>query len=328
MSLVNIDPRKAAPFPEAAAELLRDTQLRKNVAHATDVIQGKRAALVAEKEDWQALRSAGAAIRKAALLHLDTYLEQFEQQFTRAGGHVHWAADAEEAQRIVLSLLREAQAAEVIKIKSMTTAEIDLNHSLEANGIRAYETDLAELILQLGEDLQGGYERWARLTLENTDCVGEQCLCGTGAVVLEVEGGEADFGVCALLRNKADLALLQREQALIFVDGAFEVTRFFQRICQLLEVERGSLGFDAGDGAVNLEGLAQKVLRFGMIPHLPEQDAKLGAHVGGFEMFGAWIFIHFERRFAVAEGFLKSRRGFSHAAAFCERSSDPAGILA
>lgn len=153
MSLITIDPRRAAPFPEAAAEILRDTQLRKNVAHATDVIQYKRAAVVAEKDDWQALRDAGATIRKEALQHLDSYLEQFEQQFTRAGGHVHWAADAEEAQRIVLGLLREVQATEIIKIKSMTTAEIDLNRNLAENGIRAYETDLAELILQLGAEL-------------------------------------------------------------------------------------------------------------------------------------------------------------------------------
>lgn len=152
MTLVTLDPRKAASFPKAAAELLRDTQLRKNVAHATDVIQRKRAAVVAEKEDWQALRSAGAEIRKEALQHLDTYLEQFERKFTEAGGHVHWAEDAAEAQRIVLGLLREAQATEIIKIKSMTTAEIELNQSLETNGIRIYETDLAELILQLGAD--------------------------------------------------------------------------------------------------------------------------------------------------------------------------------
>ncbi len=127
MSLVTLDPRKAPPFPQAAAEILRDTQVRKNVAHATDVIQRKRAALVAEKEDWQPLRDAGAAIRREALEHLDTYLEEFERQFTKAGGHVHWAADAEEARGIVLGILREAQATEVIKIKSMTTAEIDLN---------------------------------------------------------------------------------------------------------------------------------------------------------------------------------------------------------
>ena len=152
MSLVTIDPRKAAAFPQAAAELLRDTQTRKNVAHATDVIQRKRAALVAEKTDWQALRDAGAAIRREALEHLDTYLEEFETKLTQAGGHLHWAGDAAEAQRIVLDLLRAEQATEVIKIKSMTTAEIDLNRKLEENGIHAVETDLAELILQLGAD--------------------------------------------------------------------------------------------------------------------------------------------------------------------------------
>src|SRR6201997_1059067 len=102
MTLITVDPRRAEPFPKAAAELLHDTQLRKNVAHATDVIQRKRAALVAEKADWQALRSAGAAIRREALLHLDSYLEQFERQFTAAGGHVHWASDADEARRIVI----------------------------------------------------------------------------------------------------------------------------------------------------------------------------------------------------------------------------------
>jgi L-lactate dehydrogenase complex protein LldF len=152
MSLVTVDPRKAPAFPKAAAELLQDSQLRKNVAHATDVIQRKRAALVAEKADWQALRDAGAAIRREALRHLDRYLEQFEKQFIAAGGHVHWAADAEEARRIVGGILREAQAKEVVKIKSMTTGEIGLNPSLEAAGMKVYETDLAELILQLGND--------------------------------------------------------------------------------------------------------------------------------------------------------------------------------
>ncbi|MBV8113915.1 MAG: iron-sulfur cluster-binding protein [Silvibacterium sp.] len=152
MSLVTVDPRKAQPFPKAAAELLHDVQLRKNVAHATDVIQRKRAALVAEKADWQPLRTAGAAIRREALRHLDRYLELFEKQLTAAGGHVHWAADAEEARRIIAGLVRDAQAKAVIKIKSMTTAEINLNPSLEADGVKVYETDLAELILQLGND--------------------------------------------------------------------------------------------------------------------------------------------------------------------------------
>jgi len=58
--LVDLDPRTAPPFPQAALPMLRNPQLRKNVAHAIDVIQSKRAKLVAEKTDWQELRSAAA----------------------------------------------------------------------------------------------------------------------------------------------------------------------------------------------------------------------------------------------------------------------------
>jgi len=146
-----LDPALAPPFPVAALLVLRNSQLRKNVAHAIDVIQAKRARLVAEKQDWQELRSAAALIRDEALENLSVYLEQFEARCTAAGGTVHWASDAADARRIILELLREEKADEVIKIKTMTSAEIQLNPFLEANGIRTYETDLAEIILQLGE---------------------------------------------------------------------------------------------------------------------------------------------------------------------------------
>jgi len=146
-----LDPALAPPFPVAALPVLRNPQLRKNVAHAIDVIQAKRAKLVAEKTDWQALRAAAAAIKDEALANLGAYLEQFEARCTAAGGHVHWAADAAEARRTILELLRQEGADEVIKIKTMTSAEIQLNPYLEAAGVRTYETDLAEIILQLGE---------------------------------------------------------------------------------------------------------------------------------------------------------------------------------
>ena len=92
-----LDPRVAPAFPAAALPVLRNSQLRKNVAHATDVIQAKRARLVNEKPDWQALRDAAAAIRDEALDHLADYLEQFEERCAAAGGVVHWAGDANEA---------------------------------------------------------------------------------------------------------------------------------------------------------------------------------------------------------------------------------------
>ena len=147
-----MDPRIAPPFPTAALTILKNSQLRKNVAHATDVIQAKRDNLVAEKTDWQDLRTSAAAIRVHVLANLGAYLEQFETNCTAAGGTVHWARDAEEARAIMLRILREENATEVVKIKTMTSAEIQLNPALEAAGISVIETDLAELILQLGDD--------------------------------------------------------------------------------------------------------------------------------------------------------------------------------
>jgi L-lactate dehydrogenase complex protein LldF len=150
-----LDPRTAPAFPIAAAAAMGDTQLRKNVRHATDVIQAKRARVTSEMPDWQALREAGKRIREHTMQYLDAYLEQFEENCTRAGGQVYWARDAAEARAIVVRLANEAIGAssrEVIKIKSMTTEEIQLNKALEQAGIRPYETDLAELIIQLGHD--------------------------------------------------------------------------------------------------------------------------------------------------------------------------------
>jgi L-lactate dehydrogenase complex protein LldF len=147
-----LDPEKAPPFPQAAFTILRNTQMRRNVEHATDVIQGKRNRLVGEKADWQELRSAASALRMHVLENLEHYLTLFEERCTAAGGVVHWAADAAEARQIIVGILREEQAGEVIKIKTMTSAEIQLNPAIEAAGIKAFETDLAEIILQLGED--------------------------------------------------------------------------------------------------------------------------------------------------------------------------------
>ena len=179
-----LDPRNAPSFPILAAAMVRDAQLRKNVRYATDAIQSKRARVVAECRDWEALREAGKRLREHAVSHMDKYLLEFERNCTAAGGRVHWARDAAEARTIVVDLARTAIASgqtgspieghvagsifgtapgageasarpvngEVLKIKSMTTEEIQLNRALETAGIHPYETDLAELIIQLGQD--------------------------------------------------------------------------------------------------------------------------------------------------------------------------------
>ena len=139
-------------FPVAAREALGDARLRGNLRHATHTIREKRAVAVGELDDWALLREAGKRIKDHTLRHLDRYLVQLEESVTAAGGVVHWAADAAEANRIVVELVRAAGESEVVKVKSMATQEIGLNEALEAEGIAAFETDLAELIVQLGHD--------------------------------------------------------------------------------------------------------------------------------------------------------------------------------
>jgi len=144
--------RGAEPFPVAARRALADSQLRRNLGRATATIRAKRAAVVSELPDWEALRAAGQAIKTETMAHLDRYLEQLEREVTARGGVVHWARDANEANDIVAGLVRATGATEAVKVKSIVTDEIGLNEALADAGITAHETDLAELIVQLGHD--------------------------------------------------------------------------------------------------------------------------------------------------------------------------------
>lgn len=140
------------PFPKYAKEELKNEQLRSNLRFVTHAIRNKRARVTAELPDWQELRNTGEGVKNYVLANLPELLEQFERNFTAAGGHVHWARNASEANQIALDLIREQGVDEIIKIKSMATAETGLNEFLEENGINAIETDLAEEIVQLGHD--------------------------------------------------------------------------------------------------------------------------------------------------------------------------------
>jgi len=140
------------PFPALARDGLEDTQLRRNLHVATTTIRGRRGAMVQELPDWAALRDAGGALKARAVRHLDRYLLQFEEAVQRAGGRVHWARDAAEANRVVVDVVAGHGERQVLKVKSMLTDEIGLNAALARSGIEALETDLAELICQLAGD--------------------------------------------------------------------------------------------------------------------------------------------------------------------------------
>jgi L-lactate dehydrogenase complex protein LldF len=123
--------------------------MRRNIRKATTTIRARTEVRAAELPDWETLRSAGSAIKAEALAQLDTYLVQLERAVTAAGGTVHWARDAEEARDLITRLVQSHGARRVIKVKSMTTDEIDLNPALAQAGIEPVETDLADMIVQL-----------------------------------------------------------------------------------------------------------------------------------------------------------------------------------
>ncbi len=100
-------------------------------------------------KDWEAARDKCQEIKREAINHLDRYLLQFEEKVTARGGHVYWAANSEEACDYVKNLATRLNVRTVVKSKSMVTEEIHLSPALEEAGIKVWETDLGEFIVQL-----------------------------------------------------------------------------------------------------------------------------------------------------------------------------------
>ena len=139
-------------FSVGAKHALQNTQLRRNMGKATQTIRAKRAAVVGEVADWEELRDAGERIKADTMAHLDVYIQQLEKNIQAAGGTVHWASTAAQANDIVTRLIQATKSKHIIKVKSLTTDEIRLNEALEEAGITPIETDLAELIIQLAHE--------------------------------------------------------------------------------------------------------------------------------------------------------------------------------
>ena len=140
-------------FEASARESLANAQLRRNIGKATQAIRARRAKAVEEMPDWEELRQAGHDLKTRVMRHLDEYLLQLEESVQKAGGRVHWARNAGEANRIIADIAKSHEAKEVVKVKSIATDETKLNELLEEEDIKAVETDLAELIIQLAGEV-------------------------------------------------------------------------------------------------------------------------------------------------------------------------------
>src|SRR5262245_48733487 len=136
-------------FPGAARQALADAPLQAALIRLTGTLMAGNRRGFAALADSSQLRDHAKHIKEHALAHLDRYLEQLEASVQRRGGHVHWAATAEDARRIVVDIARQAGCKRAVKSKSMTTEEVHLNPALQQAGIEVVETDFGEFIIQL-----------------------------------------------------------------------------------------------------------------------------------------------------------------------------------
>jgi L-lactate dehydrogenase complex protein LldF len=139
-------------FKGNARAALKDSQLQRALGKVEAGFIAKRRDVAARLPEFEALRDAARDIKDHTLAHLDLYLEAYERRVLESGGQVHWAADANDARRIVTEICKRLGAKTVTKGKSMIAEEIDLNAHLSEAGIEPIETDLGEYIIQLRDE--------------------------------------------------------------------------------------------------------------------------------------------------------------------------------
>ena len=141
-------------FKARATRALADVRLQGTLKRFGSGFAEKRAMarMAFGVDSFEALRTASAAIRDRGLEHLDSWLLRFEAEATRRGTEVRWAETADEVRAHVLEICARHGLKKAIKSKSMVSEEAGLNAALEANGVRAVETDLGEYIIQLAKE--------------------------------------------------------------------------------------------------------------------------------------------------------------------------------
>jgi L-lactate dehydrogenase complex protein LldF len=194
-------------FHGAARQALADPPLQAALVRLTSTLMAGNRRGYAALADSDQLRDHAKRIKEHTLAHLDQYLEQLEASVHRAGGHVHWAATAEEARQIVVDIAWGAGCKRAVKSKSMTSEEIHLNPALEAAGIEVTETDFGEFIIQLAGErpshlvapaVHHTRESIAAILSKHT---GEQLpdeaqpLAATGRRLLREKFRQADLGI-------------------------------------------------------------------------------------------------------------------------------------
>jgi L-lactate utilization protein LutB len=119
--------------------------------NATHFNQG-RYDVIEDFERFEELRDEARAIKEAAIEDLPALIERVRESVEANGGNVYLADDEADANAYIEEVCEERDADTLVKSKSMTTEEIEVNEHLEERGVSVYETDLGEFVLQVAEE--------------------------------------------------------------------------------------------------------------------------------------------------------------------------------
>ena len=122
------------------------------VAANTQGFNDGRYESVADLEDYEGLKTDARAIKEDAIERLPELVDQLRDSVEANGGTVYLADDAADANRYVREVVDDVEGDRVVKSKSMTTEELDLNEALEADDVDVVETDLGEWVLQVADE--------------------------------------------------------------------------------------------------------------------------------------------------------------------------------
>ena len=200
----------ASRFKENAHAALSDARLQGALSSSRNFTV-RRLAAADRLPEFEALRDSARAIKDHTLAHLDLYLAAYESKVRESGGCVHYAADAEEARRIIVDLCRSLGAKIATKGKTMVAEEIGLNQALAAAGVEVVETDLGEYAIQLrGEtpshilapaihltkrDIESDFRRAHRDLPPDRDLSAPEKLLAEARAVLRARFLAADVGI-------------------------------------------------------------------------------------------------------------------------------------
>jgi len=122
------------------------------VAENTQGFNRGRYDSVADLEDYEGLKEEARAIKEDAIERLPELIEELRAAVEDNGGTLYLADDAEDANEYVREVVADADGERVVKSKSMTSEELELNEALDGDGVDVVETDLGEWVLQVADE--------------------------------------------------------------------------------------------------------------------------------------------------------------------------------